>query len=309
MDEENKSVTNDSAEQTSSIFEAGKLSVVIPVYNEQENIADLLRRVRNVVGPQAEVIVVDDGSTDKTADLLRDSDARVIRHPYNKGNGAAVKTGIRNARREYVVMMDGDGQHRPEDIPNLVERLDEYDMIVGARTSESAQTFGRGAYNKALNIFASYIASRRIPDLTSGFRAVRRKVARGFLHLLPNTFSYPTTITLSMIRAGYSVDFVPMTFDTRSGRSKIRPIRDGLRFVGILLRIATLFSPMRVFLPVSLLFFGGGVGYYLYTFIMWHRFTNLALFMLSTGVIVFMLGLVAEQISLLRFDRVEDETP
>jgi len=306
MDEENKGVSNDAPEQKAASFDASKLSVVIPVFNEEENIKDVLGRVRKTVGPEAEIIVVDDGSTDSTRELLQGADAKVIRHPYNKGNGAAVKTGIRNAGRDNIVLMDGDGQHKPEDIPKLVERLDEYDMAVGARTSESVQSFGRGIYNRIINVFAGYIAARRIPDLTSGFRAVRRKIARGFLHLLPNTFSYPTTITLSMLQAGYSVDFVPLTFDTRLGHSKIRPVRDGLRFIGILLRITTLFSPMKVFLPVSLLFFGSGVGYYIYTFIKWHRFTNLALLLLSTGVIVFMLGLVAEQISLLRSDRVED---
>ena len=284
-----------------------KLSVVIPVFNEEENIVGVIERLRKTVGDDAEVIVVDDGSTDRTPALLEKENVQTVRHPYNKGNGASIKTGTRTATRDFILFMDGDAQHRPEDIPKLIEHLDTYDMVVGARTPETVQSTGRRLYNKSLNYFASYITGHPIPDLTSGFRAIKRKVARGFLHLLPNSFSYPTTITLSMMRAGFSVGFVPLTFDTRRGHSKIRPVRDGLRFMTILARIASIFSPMRVFLPISLFFFGGGIVWYIYTFITSHRFTNLTLFMLSTGVVVFMLGLVAEQISLLRFDRVEDD--
>jgi len=308
MDAENNKVTCKPVESAQPGFDPKKLSVIIPVFNEEKNIRSVLNRIRQTIGPEAEIIVVDDGSTDSTPEMLRDTDARVIRHPYNKGNGAAVKTGIRHAKRDYIVLMDGDGQHRPEDIPKLVARLEEYDMAVGARDRTSIQSFGRKVYNKTLNVFAGYIAGRPIPDLTSGFRAIRRKVARGFLHLLPNTFSYPTTITLSMIRAGFSIDFVPLTFDIRRGESKIRPIRDGFRFLVILLRISSLFAPLKVFLPVSIFFLLGGLGHYAYTFIIWRRFTNFTTLMLSTAVIVFMLGLVAEQISLLRFDRYEDES-
>jgi len=308
MDEKNEKVTETKNSSNQAGFDYKKLSVVIPVYNEEHNIVDVLRRVRNVVGPDAEVIVVDDGSSDSTASLVEKTGVRLIRHPYNKGNGAAVKTGIRNASRRFVLLMDGDGQHPPEAIPKLVKRIENYDMLVGARDDATVQTRGRKLYNKSMNAFAGYIAGRRIYDLTSGFRVARRKVARAFLHLLPNSFSYPTTITLSMIKAGYSVDFVPLTFDIRMGQSKIRPFRDGLRFLIILLRVATLFAPMRVFLPISIFFILAGMLYYLYTFITWHRFTNLALLLLVTGIIVFLLGLVAEQISLLRFERVEDET-
>ncbi len=308
MDEKNEKVNEAKTSPEKSRFDYKKLSVVMPVFNEEGNIGSVIRRVREVVGPEAEIIVVDDGSSDSTVSLFEDADIRLIKHPYNKGNGAAVKTGIRHANREFVLLMDGDGQHPPEAIPKLVERIERYDMIVGARDDATVQTRGRKLYNKAMNSFAGYIAGRRIYDLTSGFRVMRRKVARGFLHLLPNSFSYPTTITLSMIRAGYSVDFAPLTFDIRIGQSKIRPFRDGLRFLIILLRVATLFAPMRVFLPISIFFVLAGVLYYLYTFILWHRFTNLALLLLVTGVIVFLLGLVAEQISLLRFERVEDET-
>lgn len=282
------------------------LSVVIPVFNEEENMGGLLDRVRSTVGAEAEIIVVDDASTDRTREIVGSKDVRLICHPYNKGNGAAVKTGLRAASRPIVVMMDGDGQHRPEDIPALMEKLVDYDMAIGARTSKSAQSAHRGLYNRMLNVFAGYLTGRKIPDLTSGFRAMRREVASKFIYLLPNTFSYPSTITLSMIKAGHNVCFVPLAFDARRGSSKIHLIKDGIRFLMIILRISTLFAPIKVFLPVSILFFGGGIGWYIFTYIKWHRFTNWAMFMLSTGVIVFMLGLIAEQISQMRFDRTEE---
>lgn len=284
----------------------GDVSVIIPVYNEAENIVGVIDRLLNVVGRDAEIIVVDDGSTDGGAALIADKGVKVIRHPYNKGNGAAVKTGIRNATRPILVLMDGDGQHRPEDIPKLLEKIGEYDMVIGSRTFQSVQSASRFTYNKALNFIASYLTGHKIKDLTSGFRVIKQEMARKFVYLLPNTFSYPSTITVAMIKAGLSVCFVPLAFDARKGNSKIRPIQDGLRFLMIVLRISTLFAPIKVFLPVSLFFFLGGIGWYVYTFLMYHRFTNLSLFMLSTAVIVFMLGLVAEQISQLRFDRTEN---
>lgn len=284
----------------------GNVSVIIPVYNEADNIVGVIDRLISVVGGEAEIIVVDDGSTDGSGELIASKGVRIIRHPYNKGNGSAVKTGIRNATRDILVLMDGDGQHKPEDIPKLLEKIGEYDMVIGARTFQSAQSAPRFTYNKMLNLVAGYLTGHKVKDLTSGFRAIKRELAKKFLYLLPNTFSYPSTITVAMIKAGYSVGFVPLVFEARRGNSKIRPIQDGLRFLMIVLRISTLFAPIRVFLPVSLFFFLGGVGWYIYTFLMYHRFTNLSLFMLSTAVIVFMLGLVAEQISQLRFDRTEN---
>lgn len=284
----------------------GNVSVIIPVYNEADNIVGVIDRLISVVGGEAEIIVVDDGSTDGSGELIASKGVRIIRHPYNKGNGSAVKTGIRNATRDILVLMDGDGQHKPEDIPKLLEKIGEYDMVIGARTFQSVQSAPRFTYNKMLNLVAGYLTGHKVKDLTSGFRAIKRELAKKFLYLLPNTFSYPSTITVAMIKAGYSVGFVPLVFEARRGNSKIRPIQDGLRFLMIVLRISTLFAPIRVFLPVSLFFFLGGVGWYLYTFLMYHRFTNLSLFMLSTAVIVFMLGLVAEQISQLRFDRTEN---
>jgi glycosyltransferase involved in cell wall biosynthesis len=282
------------------------VSVVVPVFNEEENIGGVVDRIRATVGEEAEVIVVDDGSTDRTPEILATKNARVIRNPYNKGNGATVKTGLRAASRSIVVLMDGDGQHRPEDIPVLLEKVGDFDMAIGSRTAGSARSAHRTLYNSALNHFAGYLTGRRIPDLTSGFRAIKREIAKKFIYLLPNTFSYPSTITLAMIKAGHNVCFVPLVFDARKGKSKIRLFEDGLRFLMIILRISTLYAPLKVFLPVSILFFTTGIGWYIYTFLMWHRFTNLALFMLSTSVILFMLGLIAEQISQLRFERTED---
>lgn len=284
----------------------GDVSVIIPVYNEAENIVGVIDRLISVVGQDAEIIVVDDGSSDGSGNLIADKGVKVIRHPYNKGNGAAVKTGIRKATRPILVFMDGDGQHKPEDIPKLVEKIGEYDMVIGARTFQSVQSAPRFTYNKMLNFIAGYLTGYKIKDLTSGFRVIKKELAKKFVYLLPNTFSYPSTITVAMVKAGFSVGFVPLAFDARKGNSKIRPFKDGLRFLMIVLRISTLFAPIRVFLPVSLFFFLGGIVWYIYTFIMYHRFTNLSLFMLSTGVVVFMLGLVAEQISQLRFDRTEN---
>ena len=282
-----------------------RLSVVIPAFNEEENILELIKRVKAVVGEDAEIIVVDDCSTDRTPEILKDAGVRTIRHPYNKGNGSAVKTGLRAAGGEMVVLMDGDGQHRPEDIPQLLAHLVDYDMVIGARTRDSEANYHRRIYNRLVSVFATYITGIRIPDLTSGFRAMRASIAKKFIYLLPNTFSYPVTITLSMIKAGYSVKFVTLKFDQRLGKSKINLLTDGSRFLVILLRVATLFSPMKVFLPVSLFCFFGGVIYYLYTFFMYHRFTNLALFLFLVGVIIFLLGLIAEVVSQLRLDRSE----
>ena len=208
-----------------------------------------------------EILVVDDGSIDGTAARAREAGARVISHPYNIGNGAAVKTGIREARGRVIVMMDADGQHEPADIPRLIEHLGSHDMVVGARTRESETSLHRDLANKVYNWFASYICNRKIEDLTSGFRAIKADAARAFLYLLPNTYSYPTTLTLAIVRSGRSLKYIPVRTVRRVGRSKIRLFRDGTRFFFIILKIATLFSPMKVFLPVSALMFLTGVGY------------------------------------------------
>jgi glycosyltransferase involved in cell wall biosynthesis len=279
------------------------ISVIIPVFNEAQNLGPLLDRLRSVQLPRAEVIVVDDGSTDGSAAIAESNGVRLIRHPYNIGNGAAVKSGIRAARGRLVVLMDGDGQHRPEDVPKLLAEADRYQMVVGARSKGSRLRFHRYVANLVYNAFASYVTRFKVGDLTSGFRVLLRRDALRFIDLLPNTFSYPSTLTLAFLRSGFTVKYVPIQTLYRSGQSKISLIGDGIRFLLIITRIATLFSPFRVFLPVSAFFFFTGVGYYLYTYLTEHRFTNMAVFLLTTAVIIFMLGLVSEQIALLRMEQ------
>jgi glycosyltransferase involved in cell wall biosynthesis len=253
-------------------------------------------------GRWREILVVDDGSHDRTAAAAEAAGARVIRHPYNKGNGAAVKSGIRTAGGDYVLIIDADGQHAPEDAVRLVSRLGEYDLVVGARTRRTQASWGRRLGNLALDRLASWLTGRRVPDLTSGFRAARRSCLREFLHLLPNRFSTPTTTTLSFVKAGYSVAFEPVDARPRVGASKIRLARDGARFFLIVLKIITLFSPLRVFLPVSLALFAFGAGYAAGTIATQSHVTNSSVLLIVLGVIVFLIGLVSEQIAALRFE-------
>lgn len=284
-----------------------EISVVIPAYNEEEAIGAVVRDVVERAPEVREIIVVDDGSSDGTAGAAEQAGAMVIRSPYNKGNGAAVKAGIRRATSEVVVMMDGDGQHKAEDIARLLEPIREgHDMVVGARNFGSQAGLHRGLANWLYNSLASYVAGHNIPDLTSGFRAIRRDVARKFLYLLPNTFSYPSTITLALFRSGYSVAYIPIEAARRVGQSKIRYLRDGSRFLLIITKIATLFAPIKVFLPFAAGFFLAGLGWYAYTFITSHRFTNMSAFAMGFGVQLFLLGFIAEQIAQLRFDRTEE---
>jgi len=284
-----------------------QVSVIIPAYNEQAAIGAVVRDVVATVPDLKEVIVVDDGSTDGTADAAEEAGATVLRSPYNKGNGASVKAGIRRATGDIVVMMDGDGQHSATDVARLLEPIHNgHDMCVGARTFGSHAGIHRGLANWLYNTLASYVAGHKIPDLTSGFRAIRRQVARRFVYLLPNTFSYPSTITLALFRAGYSVAYVPIEAARRVGQSKISYMRDGTRFLLIITKIATLFAPAKVFVPASAIFFGLGLAWYAHTYFFSHRFTNMSAFAMLFGVQLFLLGFIAEQVAQLRFDRSED---
>ena len=279
------------------------VSVIIPAYNEGDTIADIVTQIRSL-HPEFEVIVVNDGSTDDTISEAQKAGAVVYSHPYNIGNGAAIKSGIRFATGKLLVFMDGDGQHNPNDIGRLLEHFPEYDMVVGARSVSGQASFGRAFGNKIYNWFASYVAKFSIKDLTSGFRAVKSNVARNFLYLLPNTYSYPTTLTLGTLRSGMSVKYVPVKINKRTaGTSNIRMVQDGVRFFMIITRICTLYSPMRVFLPVSFVLFALGLLNYLYTFIMRNRFTNMSVFLFVTAIIVFMMSLISEQICQMRFER------
>ena len=277
------------------------ISIIIPANNEAEALGPLVERLR-ASQPGAEILVVDDGSGDATAAVAEAAGARVIRHPYQMGNGAAVKTGARAARGELLVFMDGDGQHDPADIPRLLAPLAEgYEMAVGARQRGSQANGARALANAIYNRFASVMINHRVEDLTSGFRAVRARQFRRFLYLLPNGFSYPTTSTMAFFRSGYPVAYVPIHAARRIGRSHIQPVRDGLRFLIILFKVATLYSPMRIFFPVSLGLFATALVYYAYTFLTMGRFTNMSALLFTASVVVFMMGLVSEQLTSLNY--------
>lgn len=276
-------------------------SVVIPAYNEAATIGDVVAGLRAAADWQ-EILVVDDGSTDETGARAREAGATVVRHPYNKGNGAAVKTGIRSATGEFLLILDADGQHRIGDALRVVEQLGEHDLVVGARSPATHATLGRRLGNAFLNWLASYLTGRPIPDLTSGLRAARRACLGEFLHLLPNGFSTPATTTLAFIKAGYNVTFVPTEAQGRVGRSKIRFGRDGFKFSLILLRVITIFSPLRIFVPISLVSIALGAGYAIWTIATQMHVTNSSVLLIVLGVIIFLIGLVSEQISALRVE-------
>ena len=282
---------------------AEKVSVIIPVYNEAESIGELVSDIKSRY-PDFDVVIIDDGSTDDTASEAQKVGARVYSHPYNIGNGAAVKSGIRFADGDILVFLDGDGQHDPKDIAKLLEYMPRFDMVVGARSRGDQASLGRALANKAYNWFASYVAKFTIKDLTSGFRAVKANIAKSFVYLLPNTYSYPATITLGVLRGGLSVKYIPIKMRKRkTGKSNIRLVHDGVRFFMIITRICTLYSPMRVFLPVSFTMFLLGIINYLYTYLTRSRFTNMSVFMFVAAIIIFMMSLISEQICQMRFER------
>jgi glycosyltransferase involved in cell wall biosynthesis len=254
--------------------------------------------------PEAEVIVVNDGSTDATAAVAEQAGAQVVSKPYGMGNGAAIKTGARAALGDVLVFMDADGQHDPADIPRLLAKLGEgYDMAVGARGDGSQASVGRGLANGLYNRLASWMTNHPVLDLTSGFRAARADKFHEFIHLLPNGFSYPTTSTMAFFRSAYPVAYVPIVAARRVGKSHIRPLRDGVRFLLIIFKIATLYSPLKLFAPVAAGFFLLGLGNYAYTFTIGHRFTNMSALLMSAAVIVFLIGLISEQITNLTYKR------
>lgn len=281
-----------------------KISVILPAKNEAEGLRRTLPALAAVL-PEAEVIVVDDGSTDETAEVARSAGARVLSSPYSMGNGAAIKRGARAASGEVLVFMDADGQHDPAHIPRLLERLEAgFDMVVGARDGDGQASVGRGLANGLYNRLASWMTGHRVADLTSGFRAVRADKFIEFLHLLPNGFSYPTTCTMAFFRSAYAVDYLPIRVDKRVGvNSHIRPLRDGIRFLLIIFKIATLYSPLKLFVPTSMAFFATGVCYYAYTYTTMGRFTNMSTLLFSAAVIIFLIGLVSEQITSLTYRR------
>ncbi len=279
-----------------------EVTVLLPAYNEEASIGQTIASIKELY-PDYEVLVVDDGSNDETIKAAMNAGANVWPHPYNMGNGAAIKTGLRSASGDWIIMMDADGQHDPSEIGKLLEYKGSFDMVVGARNNKGQASLHRGIANLIYNNLASYITKFKIEDLTSGFRLVKKDTVESFIYLLPNTFSYPTTLTMAYLRSGRSIKYVPITVKSRQGKSKIKVIQDGSRFFLIITKIATLFSPLRIFLPVSAMFFSIGLGYYLYTFFTIHRFTNMSALLFSASVIIFMIGLVSEQIAQMRYDR------
>jgi glycosyltransferase involved in cell wall biosynthesis len=276
-----------------------RVSVVLPAKNEAAGLRIILPKIAASLGT-AEIIVVDDGSTDDTGAVCAEAGVRVVHHRYPMGNGAAVKSGARAATGDVIIFMDADGQHRPEDIPRLLEKLCQgYDMVVGARGKGSQANIHRSLANKLYNRLASWMVEQEISDLTSGFRAVDANKFRQFLYLLPNGFSYPTTITMSFFRAGYSVAYVPIDAPKRIGKSHMRLARDGVRFLLIIFKIGTLYSPLKLFFPVSMAFLSLGLGYSAYTLLALHRFTNMSALLIITAMLVFLIGLISEQITLL----------
>jgi len=281
-----------------------RLSVVVPARNEAQNLALLLPELQQVLDSLPmefqEIVLVDDGSADETAELAADHGARVVSHAESLGNGAAVKRGIREAKGDWILLLDGDGQHPPAELPAMIRLAERHDMVVASRGGKGG-SMHRNVANQIYSRLASYVSGRKIPDLTSGFRLLRADIAKDLVWLLPNTFSYPTTITMSMLRGGWSVGFHPFQVRQRLGKSHVRLVADGSRFFLIILRIATMFSPLRVFLPVSLLTAGLGVGWYAYTWLTQGRFTNMAVMLLCQATLLFALGLIAEQVAALRF--------
>lgn len=277
------------------------ISVVIPAKNEAATVGDVVSKIKGLyIG--AQVIVVNDGSTDNTAGIALQAGAEVITHLYSKGNGASIKSGARAAKGNVIVFMDADGQHDPADIPDLLAEIEQgYDLVVGARQSGSQASLGRGFANGLYNKLATYMTGHRVEDLTSGFRSVRASKFKEFLYLLPNGFSYPTTSTMAFFRAGYSVKYVPIHAAQREGESHIKPLKDGMRFLLIIFKIGTLYSPLKLFTPAAALFFLMGFGWYGYTFTVMNRFTNMSALLFTSGFILFMMGLISEQITALMY--------
>lgn len=286
------------------------ISIILPARNEADNLRDLLPSLIQVQ-PHAEIIIVDDGSEDHTAAVCAQFPVKIISHPYPKGNGAAIKSGARAASGNVLIFMDADGQHKPEDIPTLMDKFVEgFDMVIGARGGNSQAGLHRSLANDLFSRFATWMVQQPVADLTSGFRVVKADKFRKFLYLLPNGFSYPTTITMSFFRAGFSVAYVPIHTPKRaSGKSHIQPIRDGVRFLLIIIKIGTLYSPQKLFIPVSMGFLATGLSYYLYTYLSSGRFTNMSALLLITAVLIFLIGLVSEQISALHYKGIDDDHP
>ena len=280
-----------------------RISIVIPAKNDVDGLTKIIPDLKRYQ-PDSEIIIIDDGSIDTTAELCNQHNILAIKRPYSMGNGAAIKTGARKATGDTIVFMDADGQHNPEDIKKLLDKMDQgFDMVVGARSSASQASVGRLCANTFYNWFATLMVGQKVEDLTSGLRVVKAKYFREFLYLLPNGFSYPTTCTMAFFRSGYTVGYVPIETNERIGKSHIKLLKDGVRFLLILFKIGTLYSPLKIFFPLSLLSFLTGLAYYLYTYITMDRFTNMSALLFTTSITIFLMGLISEQSTLLLYQR------
>ncbi len=283
------------------------ISIIMPAKNEARALETFLPRLKQIYS-DAQILVVNDGSTDDTKEVCLANSVEVISHAYSMGNGAAIKSGARAARGEILVFMDADGQHDPKNIAKLLTKLDEgHDMVVGARSASSQASLGRSIANYIYNKFAGFMVNHKIDDLTSGFRAVKANKFKEFMHMYPNGFSYPATSTMAFFRSGYSVAYIPIEANKRIGSSHIRLIKDGVRFVLILFKIGTLYSPLKIFFPLSALCFSTGLAYYMYTFISTGRFTNMSALLFLTSILIFLIGLVSEQITMLLYQKSNDK--
>ncbi len=284
-----------------------KISIILPAKNEASALEMFLPKLRTLY-PESQILVVDDGSTDNTVDVCRNNSVDVVSHAYSMGNGAAIKTGAREAKGDFFVFMDADGQHNPEDIRMLLDKIEHgYDMVVGARSASSQASIGRLCANTFYNWFATLMVGQKVEDLTSGFRVVKAVYFKKFLYLLPNGFSYPTTSTMAFFRSGYSVGYIPIEANIRIGKSHIKLIKDGIRFLLILFKIGTLYSPLKIFFPLSIASFSTGLLYYLYTYTTMGRFTNMSALLFTTAVLIFLMGLISEQITSLMYNQGQDK--
>jgi len=282
-----------------------ELSIVVPIYNEEKAIQGFLNKLKDVlknVKIRHEIITVDDASSDKTYEKIKKvKGVRVVRHPYNKGYGASLKTGTRKSKGKYVLFIDGDGEHDPKNIPKLIKHRKTYDMVVGARQFRSSVP--RAIAKKIITGFANYVSEVKIPDLNCGFRLVKRDILMDYLDSLPNRFSFTSTITMIFIKSGYSIKYVPVNVLKRKGKSKINPIKDFINFLVLVMKTSLIFSPLRVFLPVSILFFVLGMGYLVYYIVLYSDVPDSAIFLLTTSIIIFFFGFISDQVSSLKLSK------
>lgn len=276
------------------------VSIIIPVYNEREGISHVIesmQSLREKHGSRWEIIVVDDGSTDGTSDVLKNiQDVVLVQHSLNRGYGAAIKTGIKHAKYDTIIISDADGTYSANDIPKLLGQLSKCEMVVGNRENSNFLSARRLA-KWIITRLANYLTGVKIPDLNSGLRAMKKDIVTKFLHLLPDGFSFTTTITLAMLTNDYDVEFVPIEYKMRSGKSKIRPIRDTLNFIQLVIRTVLYFDPLKVFLPISIFFFISSLAVFIFTYLFTPRVMDItAVILFISGVQMLAIGMIADLI-------------